>query len=72
MFLDFGDTNLFNCKLVKSSKSHEFQRESAYSKVMSKFNFQFYDDDVSLQKISSTLSSLETIDHNLNMPLFYY
>ena len=70
--LDFGDTNLFNCKLIELSKSHEFQRESAHSKVMSKFDFQFYDDDVSLQKVSSTLTSLETIDRNLDMPLFYY
>ena len=23
--LDFGDTNIFNCKLTESSKSHEFQ-----------------------------------------------
>ena len=39
---------------------------------MSKFDFQFYDDDDSLQKISSTLNSLETIDRNLDMPIFYY
>ena len=70
--LDFGDTNLLNCKLIESSKSHEFQRESSHSKVMSKFDFQFYDDDVSLQKIPSTIASLETIDRNLDMPLFYY
>ena len=37
--LDFDYTNIFNCKLIKSSKSQEFQRESAYSKVISKFDF---------------------------------
>ena len=39
---------------------------------MSKFDFQFYNDDLSLQKISSTLTSLETTHRNLDMPLFYY
>ena len=38
--LDFGNTNIFNCKLIESSKSHEFQRESSHSKVISKFDFQ--------------------------------
>ena len=48
--LDFGDTNLFNCKLINSSKYHEFQRESPHSQVMLKSDFQFNDNDVSLQK----------------------
>ena len=46
--LDFGDTNLFNCKLINSSKYHEFQRESPHSEVKSKYDFRFYDDDVFL------------------------
>ena len=67
-----GDTNLFTCKLIESSKPHEFQRESAYSKVVSKFDFQIYDDNTSLQNISSTLIFPRPFDHNLNMPLFDY
>ena len=39
--LDFGDTNLFNYKLIESSKSHEFQRESSHSKVMQNLIFKF-------------------------------
>ena len=67
-----GDTNLFTCKLIESSKPHEFQRESAYSKVVSKFDFQIYDDDTSSQNISSTLTFPGSFNHNLDMLLFDY